>query len=477
MIEARIKLYQNHIRLIDVISCLAAFVGSLYFTDSLPFIRSSDALLYLNERLFFVCSLAIPSIVVIHLVHLALFYVYKKVYYFPNIGSQIQLSAMVLAIDCTWIFLLQLFFAANLLPLLFYAYYFGSGLAMIILLRSLSNYCIKKYIHWSNSYINLLILGTNQRAYDFYRFIEENKLLGYNVIGFLDDLNYAGHDVPLIGDLEEVDRVLRENVIDRGVVFLPIRSYYDQIISIIDRAENQGIALQFMANIFQHKYGYMSPAIMGDFFGVLYDALPLDDWRLTVKRTFDITFALCLLLATLPVTLTAALGIKLWDGGPIFFSQVRVGYRKHRFNMYKFRSMVVGAEQLQSSLEARNEMTGPVFKIKNDPRVTWIGRLIRKYNIDELPQLINVILGDMSIVGPRPMAVRDYSGFSEDWLRRRFSVRPGLTCTWQCQKDRNDLSFEEWMRLDMDYIDNWNLMEDLKICLKTVVVVFSGSGR
>jgi exopolysaccharide biosynthesis polyprenyl glycosylphosphotransferase len=477
MIEARIKLYQNHIRLIDVISCLIAFFGSLYITESLPFIRSTDGLLYLNERIFLVCSIAIPSIILIHIIHLTLFYVYKKVYYFPNIGSQIQLSAMVLAIDCVCIFFLQIFFRSSRLPLLFYTYYFGSGLAMIIIFRLLSNYCIQKYIQLSNSYINLLILGTNKRAYDFYRFIQENKILGYNIIGFLDDLNYAGHDIPLIGDLSMIDRVLRENVIDRGVVFLPIRSYYDQIISIIDRAENQGIALQFMANIFQHKFGYMSPAIMGDFFGVLYDALPLDDWRLTVKRAFDIVFALCLLVGTLPLTLLAAVCIKLGDGGPVFFAQVRVGYRKHRFHMYKFRTMVVNAEQLQASLESRNEMSGPVFKIKKDPRLTWIGRIIRKYNIDELPQVINVMLGDMSIVGPRPMAVRDYSGFSEDWLRRRFSVRPGLTCTWQCQKNRNDLSFEEWMRLDMDYIDNWNLMEDLKICLKTVAVVFSGSGR
>jgi exopolysaccharide biosynthesis polyprenyl glycosylphosphotransferase len=359
----------------------------------------------------------------------------------------------------------------------FYLYYCGSALALIIFLRLLSNFFIKEYIRRSNNTINLLILGSNDRAYAFYHFINENKLLGYNIIGFMDDQNYGGHDIPLIANLWEFDRVLRENVIDRGIVFLPIRSYYDRIISIIDRAENQGIALQFMANIFQHKYGYVSPAIMGNFFGILYDSLPLNDWRLTVKRAFDVIFALFLLILTLPITLAAAVCIKLRDGGPIFFSQKRIGYRKRPFNMLKFRSMVVNAEKLQSSLESQNEMSGPVFKIKADPRITGIGHLIRKYNIDELPQLINVLFGDMSIVGPRPMAVRDYSGFSEDWLRRRFSVRPGLTCYWQCKKNRNDLSFEEWMRLDMEYIDRWNLMEDLKICLKTVLVVLSGSGR
>lgn len=477
MIESRIRLYQLHLRLIDVLSCLTAFFGSLYFSSAMPFIRSHSELLYVNERLLYVCLTAIPAIVCIHLAYFAVCCIYNNIYYLPNIKTQLAESAVLLVIDCVAIFICQYFIMASNFHYIFYLYYCATGLFLIISLRIISNYLIKFYIKSHKKYINMLILGSNQRACDFYYFINENKLLGYNVIGFMDDENYGGNDIPIIARLREFDQVLRENDIDRGIVFLPIRSYYDQIISIIDRARNQGIALQFMADIFESRDGYVSPAIMGNFFGILYDALPLDDWRLTVKRAFDIVFALTLLLACLPLMLVVALCIKLRDGGPILFSQVRVGYRKHQFNMYKFRSMVVGAEKLQSSLESQNEMSGPVFKIKKDPRITGIGRIIRKYNIDELPQLINVLLGDMSIVGPRPMAVRDYSGFSEDWLRRRFSVRPGLTCYWQCQKNRNDVSFEEWMRLDMEYIDNWNLIEDLKICLRTVFIVLSGSGR
>jgi len=477
MIESRIRLYQVHLRLIDVVSCLAAFFGSLFFAATMPFIHAHNELLYVNERLLYTCLTAIPVIVCIHLLYFAVCCIYNNIYYLPNIKSQLAESAFILGIDCLAIYICQFIFMVKGFPYLFYAYYCLMALALIISFRVLSNYFIKFYISHYDKYINMLILGSNQRACDFYYFINENRLLGYNVIGFVDDENYSGNDIPIIARLRDFDRVLRENPIDRGIVFLPIRSYYDQIISIIDRARNQGIALQFMADIFESRDGYVSPAIMGKFFGILYDALPLDDWRLTVKRVFDIAFALILLLVCLPLMLVVALCIKLRDGGPVFFSQVRVGYRKHQFNMYKFRSMVVGAEKMQADLEDQNEMTGPVFKIKKDPRVTGIGRLIRRYNIDELPQLINVLLGDMSIVGPRPMAMRDYSGFSEDWLRRRFSVRPGLTCYWQCQKDRNDLSFEEWMRLDMEYIDNWNLIEDLKICLRTVFIVLSGSGR
>lgn len=477
MIEARIRLYQQLIRLINIVSCLAAFFGSLYLISFFPFLRTMDGILLTNERLLYFSCAATISIIFIHLFYFTASSLYGNIYYLPSIRKQAESSLFILTIDCLSFFILELIFLKHYIPAAFYVSYCLSSLVFIIAFRIISNYLISFYINKYNKRINLLILGTNQRSYDFYTFINENKLLGYNIIGFMDDRNFSSYDIPVLSDLSNFDRVLRENVIDRVVVFLPIRSYYDRIISIIDRAENQGIALQLMANIFQPKLGYVSPSIMGNFFGILYDSMPLQDWRLNVKRVFDIAFALFLLAATLPVMLLTAILIKLHDGGPIFYAQSRIGYRKRPFKMYKFRSMVINAESLQSSLEEQNEMTGPVFKIKNDPRITPIGRFIRKYNIDELPQLFNVLLGDMSIVGPRPMARRDYSGFSEDWLRRRFSVRPGLTCYWQCQHDRNDLSFEEWMRLDMCYIDGWNLAEDLKICLKTVWIVLSGSGR
>jgi exopolysaccharide biosynthesis polyprenyl glycosylphosphotransferase len=477
MVESRIKLYQIYLRLIDVTSCLVAFFGSLYYSSTLPFMRSLNGVLYVNEKLFFACMLVVPSIIVIHLVYFSVCSVYNSIYYLPGLKNQIFMSGTLLGVDCLLIFILQYLIMPIKFPDVFYLHYWILGLGLILVLRFLSGLFIKYYIEHCNKYINILILGSNQRACNFFNFVHRNRMLGYKVVGFMDDENYCGQDIPIIAKLADFDRVLRENDIDRGVVFLPIRSYYDQIISIIDRASNQGIALQFMANIFEYKDGYASPAIMGNFFGILYDALPLNDWRLTFKRGFDIVFSLVLLVVCLPLMLGVAACIKLRDGGPVFFSQVRVGYRKHRFRMLKFRSMVVGAEVLQTALETQNEMTGPVFKIKNDPRMTGIGRFMRRYHIDELPQLVNVLLGDMSIVGPRPLAVRDYSGFSEDWLRRRFSVRPGLTCYWQCRKNRNDLPFEDWMRLDMEYIDNWNLTEDMKICLKTVAVVLSGNGR
>jgi exopolysaccharide biosynthesis polyprenyl glycosylphosphotransferase len=194
-----------------------------------------------------------------------------------------------------------------------------------------------------------------------------------------------------------------------------------------------------------------------------------------VKRAMDFIASLILLTILAPIFFLIALLIKLTSPEAAFFVQERIGLNKRRFRLYKFRTMIPGAEKKLAELEDLNEVSGPVFKIKNDPRITWIGKFLRKTSIDELPQLINVLKGDMSLVGPRPLPVRDYEGFDEDWHRRRFSVRPGITCLWQVN-GRSDIPFDDWMKLDMQYIDNWSLWLDLKILAQTVPAVFKSSG-
>jgi lipopolysaccharide/colanic/teichoic acid biosynthesis glycosyltransferase len=176
-----------------------------------------------------------------------------------------------------------------------------------------------------------------------------------------------------------------------------------------------------------------------------------------------------------PLFLVVAVLVKLASPGPVFFRQIRVGLNKRQFSIYKFRTMVANAEQLQDQLLSMNEMTGPVFKIKKDPRITPLGRVLRNASIDELPQLFNVLMGDMSLVGPRAMSFRDYQLFDKDWQRRRFCVKPGITCLWQI-RGRNSIPFEKWMELDMQYIDTWSLWLDFKILAQTVPVVLLGTG-
>jgi exopolysaccharide biosynthesis polyprenyl glycosylphosphotransferase len=192
------------------------------------------------------------------------------------------------------------------------------------------------------------------------------------------------------------------------------------------------------------------------------------------KRIFDIVASFSALVLLSPLLLVVATIIRLTSRGPVLFRQQRVGRHSKPFHMLKFRSMVVNAEELKAKLMAQNEQAGPVFKMRRDPRITRVGRFIRKFSIDELPQLLNVLRGEMSIVGPRPPVPSEVSRY-EAWQRRRLSVRPGLTCVWQVS-GRNEISFEEWMYLDMQYIDHWSLAQDFQLILKTLPVVLTGRG-
>ena len=196
-------------------------------------------------------------------------------------------------------------------------------------------------------------------------------------------------------------------------------------------------------------------------------------WYLFVKRAADIICSLLALIFLSPLFLAVSIAIKK-DGGPVFFMQQRIGKDGKAFRMYKFRSMVVNAEEMLKELQSKNEASGPVFKIENDPRVTKVGRFIRKYSIDELPQLINILIGDMSIVGPRPPLPSEVVMYSE-YDMQRLKVRPGLTCYWQCG-GRSKISFEKWIDMDLEYINDQGIWCDLKIILKTIPAVFNGDG-
>ena len=199
-------------------------------------------------------------------------------------------------------------------------------------------------------------------------------------------------------------------------------------------------------------------------------------YQMAIKRLFDIISSAVALTILLPLFVVLAIAIKLTSSGPIFFRQVRVGLHGRQFQMFKFRSMIVNAEELKAMLSEQNERTGPVFKMRNDPRITSVGALMRKYSLDELPQLINILRGDMSVVGPRPPVPNEVAVY-EPWQRRRLSMRPGLTCTWQSSPKRYQIPFDEWMYLDMQYIDHWSLGRDFALIWKTVPVVITGAGE
>jgi exopolysaccharide biosynthesis polyprenyl glycosylphosphotransferase len=327
---------------------------------------------------------------------------------------------------------------------------------------------------------NVLIVGTSTRAVEFAAQLQASSELGYRVMGFadqpwqgIDQLHRSGHS--LVCDLESLPVFLRTNVVDEVVIALPIRSFHAEASRIAAICEEQGIILRVLSNIFNLKLAQTASEELEGHSSITHYTGVIEGWPVVLKRVVDFSLALIALIVLSPLLVLVAVLIKITSPGPIFFMQKRIGQSKRKFIIYKFRSMYMDAEKKMRELEHLNEVSGPVFKIKNDPRITPVGKFLRKTSIDELPQLINVLRGDMSLVGPRPLAVRDYELFSEDWHRRRFSVRPGITCLWQVN-GRNSIPFEKWMELDMQYIDQWSLWLDFKILAKTIPAVLRGSG-
>jgi exopolysaccharide biosynthesis polyprenyl glycosylphosphotransferase len=326
----------------------------------------------------------------------------------------------------------------------------------------------------------VLIVGTNARAIHFADQINERPELGYKIVGFVDD-NWDG-----IQHFERTDHkrccafsgladFLRHNVVDEAAIYLPLRSYYEHASQLVSLCEQHGVAIRFDSQVFNLRTPNSFSLDLGESSQLLAPGHFEEAWPSFAKRVIDLILSLLLLVVLSPLLLCIALFVALTSPGPIFFRQTRVGLNKRQFTIYKFRTMVADAEQTQYQLLSMNEMTGPVFKIKKDPRVTPLGRVLRKSSIDELPQLFNVLKGDMSLVGPRAMSMRDYNLFDQDWQRRRFSVKPGITCLWQIN-GRNSVPFERWMEMDMQYIDKWSLWLDFKILVQTVPAVLRGTG-
>lgn len=326
----------------------------------------------------------------------------------------------------------------------------------------------------------ILVLGTNRRAIDFARRIQAKPQLGYRVIGFVDDEWHGKREFVRTGyelscTFEGLSEYLRRSVIDEVAIYLPLQSFYKHVAQVAALCEQHGITVRFDPDIFNLK---IARPRAEDFIGdphIASYSRAFEGWPFIIKRALDLLVSLCLLILLAPLFVIVGLLIKATSDGPIFFHQERVGRNKRRFLIYKFRSMVRDAENILPELEVLNEASGPVFKIENDPRLTPIGRILRRTSIDELPQLFNILKGDMSLVGPRPLPVRDYEGFNEDWQRRRFSILPGITCLWQVN-GRSLISFEQWMKLDIQYMDEWSLWLDLKILARTIPAILKGSG-
>ncbi len=327
----------------------------------------------------------------------------------------------------------------------------------------------------------VLVVGSGPQAKKLTESLRANTSAEQNpprVLGYLDFYADKEHrQVPkaqILGGVSEISTILRDNVVDEVILAVPC-SLLPGVETVVRACEEEGVNLRLMADFFDVRMARTSVVECGEIPLLTLEPVAQSKWQLVGKRLLDLIVVLSALPLLLPLFSLIALAVKFDSPGPIFFSQERVGFRKRKFSMLKFRSMVVNAEQLQDQLEHLNEAKGPIFKIANDPRITRVGKLLRRTSLDELPQLLHVLSGEMSLVGPRPMSVRDVELFDKGIQRKRFSVKPGLTCLWQIS-GRSTLPFSTWLKLDIDYIENWSLWFDLKILLKTIPAVLAGKG-
>jgi exopolysaccharide biosynthesis polyprenyl glycosylphosphotransferase len=379
-----------------------------------------------------------------------------------------------------YLLVIAFFFNMALVTLPFLVVFWSSTFAFLVVSRVL----LRHFLAWARrndrNLRYILVVGTNPRAVRFARSLESKPELGYRLLGFVENDLYKNQEFiyngyAVVTDFINLPEYLRQKVVDEVAICLPIKSFFDQINSIAKLCEQQGVITRYLSNFIDLRQSHTD---IEDFLGeplVAHYTGRMRGGKILIKRALDITISALSLVLLTPLGVIIAILIKVTSPGPVFFFQERVGLNKRRFHLYKFRTMVPDAEAKQADLECANEARGPVFKIKNDPRITPIGKYLRKTSVDELPQLLNVLKGDMSLVGPRALPIRDFNGFTEDWHRRRFSVRPGITCLWQVN-GRSSIPFEQWMELDMKYIDSWSLWLDIRILCKTIPAVLRGTG-
>lgn len=478
MIRLRHKLLIQAFRILDQIVLILTGVGVLYFPRKIES-QGWERLWNGTFTLFDVEKMLILGIGWILIFDYFIRYKSDRL-----VAINTQIKNLVKATSCASLFLLFIFavFSPKNLELLNIVIFFVIVTTIGIVSRLLLRLTLLSARRSGYNYRFLLIVGVNERACEVAHKLSRKRELGYKIVGFVaesatmlqrwntrNDENWK-----ILGVLRDLRAILTEERVDEIMVCLPADARFSDISMIVQHARDLGIVVRLMpnfadGNLLSHMY---VEEFDDEYVVTLFREQLL--MQLLLKRLIDAAVSLAVLVALFPLMVVVAILIKLTSPGPVFFSQKRVGMNQRQFKLYKFRSMVADAEERKHELQHLNERDGPAFKIQNDPRTTRIGQFIRKTSIDELPQLFNVLSGEMSLVGPRPPLPEEVKRY--EWLfRKRLSVKPGVTCIWQIS-GRNNVSFDRWMKMDHEYIENWSLWLDLKILLKTIPAVLFSRG-
>ncbi len=464
MLRERAKVINRLLAILDVFLAILAFNLALWVdTGHISLMQNKDTII-LHFVLIAVWYILGTSL---HLNQLFRSRPYSVVLF--TCLSQVLLGTALLALSI-WLFQLS---SIKLELLVWFA---GITLVLSFSAKMGSYFFMKRARLRGLNFLNVLLIG-DASAHSFLRQMMEFKEWGYRVaaiIGTPELEKKFGSVAPFLPSDTDVAQLLRSKTIDE-LIYYKEDSNLKEIEALLHTTSEVGVVFRMYSSFFNNLTNKTRIHYFGTTPMLTISSTPMNYLELRGKEVFDRCFSAVVVVVLAPVFVLIALAIKLNSRGPVFFKQKRVGIRGRKFFLFKFRTMVVNAEALKHQLEAQNEMDGPVFKMTNDPRVTRIGQFLRKTSLDELPQFFNVLMGDMSIVGPRPPLPEEVTQY-KSWQVRRLSMKPGITCLWQVS-GRNNIPFEDWMKMDLQYIDNWSLKLDFVIFLKTIRTMVRGDGK
>lgn len=482
MIKEREQLLKKLLMAMDIfivlVSCLLAYklrenIHLLYNLDVFPgrqilgTLDTSPGYRYILPLLLFAWWAGLG--------YLGLYKSFRKMKFFEIVWGIVRSALLVMVFFATLVFFFKLDFVSRSLIIM--------SIFISCLLLITERWFIVSAVRFLRrkgyNYRNILIVGTGSRAKNFIRLVHRHSEWGLRIVGLIDaERQRLGRTVcgeRVIGLFRDIPRILEKRVIDE-VVFIVPRNWLSIIEKSLLACEIRGIKTSIAVDFFDMKIAHSVSSDIEGIPMVRFETTMGEEWQTCIKRLSDILLSLIGIVLMSPVFVVLVIMIKRLSPGPAIFKQVRSGLNGRKFVMYKLRTMVNGAEAGKKTIRHLNEMDGPVFKVSNDPRVTRFGKFLRLTSLDEIPQLFNVLKGDMSIVGPRPPLPSEVANY-KIWQRRRLSMKPGLTCIWQTN-GRNNVDFEKWMEMDLQYIDNWSLLLDFKLLLKTVpTVLFSVGAR
>lgn len=459
--------------LADAVSINLALVVAYWVRYELEWIKPVAEAYYVPYRVYLPFAITLTCILVISYAFQGLYDFEKRRSWFDEAQALVSGTATGLFLMVAIFFFYRPYFYSRLMLI----YAFALIVILLSLLRVVRNIVLDYLRKRGIGVTRVLIVGAGDIGRRVMRNILAQPNLGYHVVGFVDDdpekgYSYIGRFKGL-GSIDRLPRIIQEESVDEVIITLPWM-YHRKIMSVMAQCERQNVRAKIVPDLFQMSLSHM---MVDDLSGVPLISVREITFRRgekIIKRAMDVLGAVVGLVLLSPLMLLIAIAIKLDSPGPVLFKQVRVGKNGKEFVMYKFRSMREGAEEEQERLRELNEADGPIFKLRDDPRCTRVGRILRRLSLDELPQLYNVLRGEMSLVGPRPPLPSEVAQYKE-WHRKRLAVSPGMTGLWQVS-GRSQLSFDEMVLLDLYYIENWSPMMDIRILLRTIPKVILGDG-